>query len=185
MSGLPITTSNLLNIRYSRPYLDVSVCFVVRDDRRRQFATVASINKLEGIKIAVPPEHYLRHLVKSRFPQVQPVVINNLRDFFQAGETSLDALMIDAESGSAWSFFYPGYCPVVPIGLNVKLPLGFAVAHQDRDLAEFLSQWIELKKQSGELNELYDYWILGQTNSQRSPRWSVLRDVMGIDIDGF
>jgi ABC-type amino acid transport substrate-binding protein len=71
----------------------------------------------------------------------------------------------------------------VPRDLEVKVPLGFAVARGERELAEFLSQWIELKSRSGELDELYEYWILGQIDYGRPPRWSILRDVLGIGGD--
>ena len=151
-------------MRFSESYLDVSVSFVVPDHRRKEFATMDSIRAIENLSIAVKRDDYLQSRVQANLPKA-------------------DALLLDAESGSAWTFLYPGFRPVVPRDLRVKLPLGFAVVRQDREFAEFLSQWLELKKNSGELQELYDYWILGRIESEHEPRWSILRNVLGVGME--
>ena len=180
LSGLAITTSTLLGVRYSQPYLDVSVSFVVRDHRRRDFATTDSIRELESLTIAVPRDDYFRNKVKELFPNAQFVVVDRSQEFFESSGQQADALLIDAESGSAWTFLYPEFRPVVPSDLRVKLPLAIAVERHDQAFADFLSRWIELKQRNGELDELYDYWILGRTKSDRAPRWSILRNVLGV-----
>ena len=182
MSGIPITTSNLLNMRFSRSYLDVSISLVVRDFRRKQFDTVEELEAMPDLTVAVPHDDYFHQKVQSRFPQAQLVALGSVREFFESDQPS-DALLIDAESGAAWTFLYPGYRPVVPRGLQIKQPLGFAVVRQDRELAEFLSHWLDLKRQTGELDELYKYWILGEVETDRPPRWSILRNVLGVKTE--
>jgi len=183
ISGLPITTSSLFRMRFSEPYLDVSLSFVVRDYRRKQFTTVDGIRRLDDLTIAVPADAYFSGVVKASFPNARLEAVRSVRDFFDGGEEEFDALLIDAESGSAWTFLHPGYRPVVPRDWRIKVPLGFAVARHDRDLSDFLSQWIELKRQSGDLEQLYNYWILGQIDTGDSRRWSILRNVLGIGAD--
>jgi ABC-type amino acid transport substrate-binding protein len=183
MSGLPITTSQLLSMQFSEPYLDVSMAFIVRDHRRTQFGSLDRMRKLEPLTIAVPPGHYFRGIVKERLSNAELVVIDNTREFFESNDGRFDAMLLDAESGSAWTFLYPGYRPVIPQDFNVRVPLAYAVARHDRDFVEFLSQWIRLQKQSGELDKLYSYWILGQIHADRPPRWCVLRDVLGVGVD--
>ena len=39
--------------------------------------------------------------------------------------------------------------------------------------------WIEQKRKDGTIEELFDYWILGQQRGARPRRWSVLDDVLG------
>ena len=181
VGGLPIVTSSLLDNRYSEPYLNVSVSFVVPDHRRREFSSMAAIEQLEELRIAIPHADYFRFKVQSRLPDAELVAVDSVYEFFEGGASDCDALLLDAESGSAWTFLFPGYRPVVPLDLNIKVPLGFAASRRDPEMADFLSGWIQLKKQSGEFDELYEYWILGQEQEDQTPRWSVINNVLGVD----
>jgi hypothetical protein len=60
----------------------------------------------------------------------------------------------------------------VPKPMIIKQPLVYAVAGRDRELADFLSQWMELKRKSGAYRKRYDYWVLGQGAKKREPCWS-------------
>jgi hypothetical protein len=42
-----------------------------------------------------------------------------------------------------------------------------------------INDWIDLKKKDGTIDTLFAYWILGKGGEDRSPRWSVMRDVLG------
>ncbi len=46
-------------------------------------------------------------------------------------------------------------------------------------MTRFLNRWIELKERDGTKDRLFDYWIRGLAEEKRSPRWSVIRDVLG------
>ena len=48
----------------------------------------------------------------------------------------------------------------------------------DRELADFINVWIELKKRDRTIDTLYDYWILGKNAVPKQPHWSVLRNVL-------
>jgi len=65
----------------------------------------------------------------------------------------------------------------VPLPDVVKIPVAYPVACADEDFAEFLSQWILLKKNGLEFPRLYDHWILGKDAVPKQPRWSIIRDV--------
>jgi hypothetical protein len=52
------------------------------------------------------------------------------------------------------------------------LPLG------ESELAGFVDTWIELKRQDGTFDGLYQYWILGRNATPSTPRWSIIRDVL-------
>jgi hypothetical protein len=57
--------------------------------------------------------------------------------------------------------------------------MAYPVSNDDREFADFLSQWITLKKNSLEFRRLYDHWILGVDAEPRHPRWSVIRNLLG------
>ena len=45
-------------------------------------------------------------------------------------------------------------------------------------MLSMINTWIELKRSDGTIDELFRYWILGQDNTSRAPRWSVVHDVL-------
>jgi hypothetical protein len=71
---------------------------------------------------------------------------------------------------------------VVPSPSKVFQPLSYAVAKDNTELGEFLDQWVRLKRANGTLDRLRDYWILGKGAISHRPRWSVLRNVLGVNL---
>ena len=87
-------------------------------------------------------------------------------------------MLLNAEAGSAWTLLYPDFQVVVPFPDIVEVPLAYPVSLQDETLAHFLSQWLQLKKEGLEYPMIYDHWILGKNAVQKSPRWSIIRNVL-------
>jgi hypothetical protein len=44
---------------------------------------------------------------------------------------------------------------------------------------EYINRWIRLKRADGTGKALYRHWILGKEDRKKSPRWSVIRAVLG------
>ena len=42
----------------------------------------------------------------------------------------------------------------------------------------FVNTWIALKRKDGTLDAVYKHWILGEDSTPKSPRWSIVRDVL-------
>ncbi len=59
-----------------------------------------------------------------------------------------------------------------------RWPVHYPIAGRDQVLAEFMNDWIVLKKGDGTIRRAYDHWILGRTAEQQGPRWSIIRDVL-------
>ena len=43
----------------------------------------------------------------------------------------------------------------------------------------FIDAWIGLKREDGTADRLYEHWILGRSDADSVPRWSVVHDVLG------
>jgi hypothetical protein len=54
------------------------------------------------------------------------------------------------------------------------------MARGDRELADFMNRWIDLKRKDRTIAVLYDYWILGRNTVAQEPRWSVMRNVLHV-----
>ncbi len=56
--------------------------------------------------------------------------------------------------------------------------MGFAVARDNRELADFLSAWIDLKQADKTIESLFNHWIQGKDAEEKQPRWSVISNVL-------
>ena len=179
MSGVPMTTTNLQQVRMSEPYLNVTLAFAVRDDRRREFQSLANLARRPHLRVGIVRDNYFRkHLVRS-LPNVEVVEVRSPREFFEDENGELDALVISAEGGSAWTFAYPQFEIVVPQPDAPSQPLAYPCAVDDEQFAQFISRWIDLKTKRGDKKPIYEHWILGIDPRSKPARWSVLRNVLG------
>ena len=179
MSGVVITTPRLEKMTFSAPYMEATLAFIVRDYRRTAFATNEAVQSMPHLKIGIPRVlgDYLFKKIQAYLPNAQIIELDSMRLFLESNPYQLDAVVLDAERGSAWTLLYPRFKAVVPLPNVSKIPLAYPVAGRDAQFAKFLSQWIRLKKDSGEFKQLYEHWILGLDAEPRQPRWSVIRDV--------
>jgi ABC-type amino acid transport substrate-binding protein len=177
MSGLLTTPERALEMTLI-PYLEETLGFVVADHRRERFASWEALQDLPRPRIAVPRVTYFRSFLTSRLPRAVVIEIDAATEFFQARPGTFDALLLTAESGSAWALVDPRYAVVVPRPDPVRVQAAYAVPRDARDLAGFVGTWVELKKRDGALARFYDHWVLGKGATDREPRWSVLRNVL-------
>jgi len=179
MSGITVTTPRLEKMTFSAPYMKATLAFIVPDHRRNEFASSKIVKSISGLKIGIPHvADYFFDKLKAYLPQAEIIEVKSVREFFEANEHQLDALLYDAEGGAAWTLLYPKFQVVVPVPDIAKAPLAYPVAGGDKEFAKFLSQWIMLKKDGLEYPRLYDHWILGQDAVPKQPRWSIIRDVL-------
>ena len=183
MAPVTVTPEQAQTMIFSTPYTDQTLAFIVKDHRRNEFNSRASIRRLQSPLIGVLNIPYYMNKVRQYLPQATLVVLNSPREFFESRGTELDALVFSAESGSAWSLRYPAYTVAIPKPDVLAVPLAYPMARGDQDLVNFINTWIELKKKDGTIAALYDHWILGKHATPKQPRWSVLRNVLGIGIE--
>lgn len=166
---------------FSNPYLHLNMALVVPDFRDSDFASMAAINQLEDLRIAVIKGSGMIKETAARFPNARVITISSPREFFQQtkAEPVADALLTSAEAGSAWTMVFPKYQVSTPLPHPVRLPVVILYAGAaDPAMDEFLDNWVMLKQNAGTLNTIYDYWILGKGATPREPRWSVIRNVL-------
>ena len=157
-------------LELSLPYVEGTAGFVVKDHRRHEFSTL-------GVRL--PPES-IREVLEKTFPQtaIRLVPLASARDFFNEQKGKLDALLTAAERGTAWTLLYPDYTVVIQKDDIWRVPLGFAVAKGNLQLAESLDDWVSYSKAEGAVRRAYEYWILGKGVEQKKRRWSIIHDVL-------
>ena len=183
MMSVPYAVYWLRDLRYSVPHIDGIFGFVVRDERREEFATLDEIRQSKGLTIGIPAStDFMQDRIRSYLGPVDAtfVSLSTPREFFEGRRRDIDALFVRAEVGSAWTLLYPEYSVVVPQPVLYKAPAGIAVSRASADLAEFINNWLVIQQASGGVQRAYDYWVLGRGAEQKKPRWSILRDVIGV-----
>ncbi|MGY8770685.1 MAG: cation:dicarboxylate symporter family transporter [Pirellulales bacterium] len=179
MSGLMATVERSEAMTHTDPYMNVTLALMVLDHRARDFRSREVIARQEGLKVGYfdLSRGFLKRM-QEKNPGVEFVKLDTAQEFFVSKSEEIDAMLISAESGSAYSMLHPKFQVVVPQGSHVSIPLYYGVGNRDSDMREFLENWIMLRTKDGTMQEKYDHWILGKNQSVRPPRWSILRNVL-------
>jgi ABC-type amino acid transport substrate-binding protein len=180
MSGLNISIQELTKVDFTRPYMTMTMAFVVKSYHKGNFESQTALAKNKNLRIATIWNSSVVPMIKKYLPHAKIEVIKNNQDFF-TGKVKADALLISAEAGSAWTLKYPAYSVAIPQPLLYKTEAAYAVAKNNPDLLIFLSQWIALAQLNGVIEKEYNYWILGLDKDNKKPRWSIKKNVLGWD----
>ncbi|NOR13175.1 MAG: cation:dicarboxylase symporter family transporter [Candidatus Aminicenantes bacterium] len=179
MAGVPKTTRFMKRLRFSDSYLDLTLAIAVEDHRRREFQSIEKIQRMRDLKIGIPfGDRYYNEKLKRILPSAEIVILDSVEEFFQEKRNDLDALIVSAEGGSAWTLIYPQYQIVIPESVDYVQPVGYPIPKGDPDLVNFINGWLEFKKKDGTIDRLYNYWILGIGAEDKGHRWSIIRDVL-------
>lgn len=178
MSGVAVTTTRAADSLFSASYLDETLALLVRDPDREDFDAWSDVAAMGSIELGVPNLPYFMEKVHDLLPRARMRTLNKVEDVFKTQLDGLKGVVLTAERGSAWTLLYPQYSIVVPEGARVKIPLAYPLAGRDEHFASFINTWIELKRKDGTLDALFAYWVKGQRAVPRTPRWSILRDVL-------
>jgi proton glutamate symport protein len=181
VGGVADTVKRSRTIRFSEPYLLVTMALVVPDYRDEDFTTLRRAQSLADLTIGIPSEGWFLDQLRDYLPDAETVVLDNPRDFFEQtnGGEEVDALLYSAEAGAAWTLRYPAYQVMTPLPSPISIPVVIPYAgNDDGAMDEFLDNWVMLRKNDGTMAKLFDYWILGEGAEKIEPRWSVVRDVL-------
>lgn len=178
MSGVVITADRSMRVQFSASYLDETVAFVVPDRHLAAFSSWPSIHAMGRIRIGVPRAPYFMQRVRDELPEAEIVPIEHSDDLFVPHDPPLDAAILTAERGSAYTLLHPDYSVAVPKPRPTRLPLAYVIAGRDAALASMVNTWIELKRKDGTIDELFAHWILGQDGAPKARRWSIAHDVL-------
>jgi Na+/H+-dicarboxylate symporter len=178
VGGLIVTPERLAVVNFSNPYLDLTTAVVVKDHRRHQFKSWRWIDKKLNIRFGVVGKGRAIGL-QLYFPNSDIVLMKSYSEFFTGNPNNVDAIVISAEAGSAWTILYPAYSVVVPEP-HIKAQAAFAMPLDDSDFEDFINDWLHMKKSHGIIDNLYKKWILGKKVEKKRQRWSIGRDVFGL-----
>jgi Na+/H+-dicarboxylate symporter/ABC-type amino acid transport substrate-binding protein len=177
IGGLIVNPERLTKANFSNPYINMTTAVVVKDHRRNEFNSWRAIDKNLNTRIGVVGERRAKD-VKRYLPNTEVVLLETYSDFFTDNPKEVDALVISAEAGSAWTILYPAYSVAVPEP-HLKSNAAFAIPLASLDFEDFVNDWLQMNQTSGIIDKLYKKWILGMEAEQKKGRWSIGRDLLG------
>lgn len=179
MSGAAVTPEGAQHILFSTPIRDETLAIVTEDYQRQDFTTLESVQGMAALNLGIDNLPYYIKMIRKGLPNASITILEGPEDYFSKAGAGLDGYVTTAESGFAWTLLYPEYAVVIPRPVLVKVPLAYAMAAGDEDMARMVNAWVDLKKKDGTVQRLYDYWVLGKNAGKKQARWSVIRDVLG------
>jgi ABC-type amino acid transport substrate-binding protein len=179
VGGIGVTPERAARVAFTRSYLEKSLGFAVRDHRRDEFSTLASLTGKSGLRVLASGSRYYREVVQQLLPNAEIIVDVSLRAFFRSEAEDIDLMVVEAEGGAAWTLIYPDFTVVVPKGIRVKGSTSLALPTNQDEFSRYVDAWLEVSEKSGFIEQLKRYWILGQGDTRKSPRWSIMRNVLG------
>ena len=170
------------SVQMSEPYFVATIGLATRDERRHDFDTLEKINSARGLKIGVPLdksqiEYSLEHYFAGT--DVEFITIGFWQPFFEGMHSEVDAFVMPAEHAASWSLLHPEYTVVVPQPNPVQVPTAFGLALNSDKLAMVVNEWVVYAKNTGIMDQAYEYWITGKGAKKSEPRWSIMRNVLG------
>ncbi len=177
VSGLQVTTQRIQRANFTTAVLDLHYALVVKDYRADYFSHPENIETNHIIRLATVGNYSIIPQLQKKFPGIVVSTLKTDREFFENDE-KYDALLISLEAGKAWTLLYPEYTTVFQRQGVKSFPASYAVAQKNISLLNFMNSWLELQHKSGKIDQLYDYWIQGKNAVPKTPRWSVIRNVL-------
>jgi Na+/H+-dicarboxylate symporter/ABC-type amino acid transport substrate-binding protein len=178
VGGIGITLDTVEKFGLTQPVLTLHPAFVAKFDKIANFKDIEELKIRDNLLLAysprVIPESYLKRLL----PKAKLRKLDNPTDYYE-GKIKVDACVISAEQGAAFSIIYPEYSYVTPDKLDYSTLTAFAVNKTQMELILFLNNWLIAQKAGGRTKKFYDYWILGKdVNGLRKKRWCLLDNVL-------
>ncbi len=180
MSCVSINYDRIKCMNFTEPYMELTLAVVVKDNRGEEFRDTDHMKQMKNLTFAVLKGSSYMGKAKEHFPKADIIQIENPNDFFR-GKVEADAFFTTAQEGSLWAIKYPLYTVVVPKPIISRSFIAYPVSRADFGFITYLNFWLKMEKANGEIKQKYDYWILGETQKKKEPRWCIMRNVLDID----
>ena len=161
-SGIPVIPDNMTKYTMTIPYSKQTIAFIVQDRRRNEFTEWRKITNNDNLTIGIPETFFYETAITRAFTKGKAWEISTPRLFFKEKYQHIDGMLFGAAAASAWTLLYPDYTVVVPKPALEPLSMAFPIAKNDQDFELFMRNWIMMKRQSGTIDKLFDYWIAGK-----------------------
>ncbi len=179
MSGLAITPDRLRRWQFGGSPIDLHLGLLVPDHERRKFENSNDVRQMPLTLGVVQRDQAFERRLAQALPDAVLRPIDSPRSYLRGQLPELDGVIYSAEGGAAWTLIYPNFAVVVPKPDSIALPAGYPVPRGDDSWASYVREWLILKRKDQTVDNLFDHWIRGGGAQDPTPRWSIIRNVLG------
>ncbi len=176
MAGIYVTDQRLKRFALSVPYLKSPVALIVRTGEVYRFRSRADIEAARDLNIAVFDDPVMIALAKQVLPDSNLTVLPSYESLPQHPE--IDAALWTLEQARAWAAPREGYTAIVPKDLGGRFLIAYLMQADALEFRDYLDYWLKLQEVNGFNERMVEKWIDGKPDAERTPRWSILRDVL-------
>lgn len=176
-SGLYVTDERLRRFTASDPYFQSPIALIVRASDLKRFLSRAAIEAQTDLSIGVFNDPVLLPLAKRLFPNARIKVLPSYQVL--PDHPDVDAAIWTLEQAKAFSRPRPDFTAVVPKNLGGQFVFAYLMPEEALQLESFLNYWMRLQRSNGFHEQLRRQWIDGKVKPDETPRWSILRNVLG------
>ena len=173
MGAVIMTENRLKQMDFTQPYTEQDNVLIVPKNKRSNYIDLAKTIAIPHLKIGAIGGNKIS--VERHFPQAQLVEADDFSILLKGG---VDAWLSTRTQAFIWCLSHPDFVVIDYAGQIGKRYFAYALPIGSTDWASFLNSWLTLKEQSGFKQQMYSYWVLGENPKERSPRWSILRNVL-------
>jgi Na+/H+-dicarboxylate symporter/ABC-type amino acid transport substrate-binding protein len=180
MAGILMIEQRLAKMDFTYPYTEQDNVLVIPHDKKALFLNLERATQNPDLVIGATGGY--SYVVQRHFPLAKEINTSNmehLEELFE--EKHADAWIWSRTPAFIWCLSHPDYAIVDYADLIGKRYFSYPVRKDSPDFVSFLNRWLMLKEESGEKNDMYNYWIRGLPPKQEKPRWSVLRNVLNVN----
>jgi Na+/H+-dicarboxylate symporter/ABC-type amino acid transport substrate-binding protein len=178
MSGVYVTEDRLAALALSRPYHQSALAFFTLREKAHLFADRAEIDARTQLRIGVFDDPVLRLWLGSIVPRSRIRIVDDydeLPDFQQ-----VDAALWTLLQSEALAAAHPEVVAVAPEGIGSPVLFTYLMRKDAVQLRNYVDYWLELQEADGFKRTQSRYWFERQARSHDQPRWSILRNVLGV-----
>jgi proton glutamate symport protein len=178
MAGIYVTEDRLLQFKASPPYLQSPLALFMPRKRAEGFSSRAQILERRGLKIGVFDDPVLIPRLKRTFPDAEIVVVPDYRQV--PAFSKIDAGIWTLVQAEALAAAHPELIAVAPSDVGNPYLLAYLMPPGADEFEKFVGYWLHLKRSDGFEARQRAYWIERVPREDSTPRWSILRNVLGV-----
>jgi len=159
IGGMGITPKRALKVNFSIPYEYSGMGIVAHKEKAAGFSSLEDFNKSD-VEIACKTGTTAVDATKKFIPKAKIRLFDNEAQIYQELRNgNVHAVVESAPRPAYEAAAYPDSLFVPFRGTFTKEPIGFVMRKGDFDTMAYFNAWITLKRDSGWLDDRYDYWF--------------------------
>jgi ABC-type amino acid transport substrate-binding protein len=178
MAAFLMTEERLKEVNFTEHYSVQNAILVVPTKKKDYFLDLNQVT--DDHKLTIGAFGAYGSFIDKHFPNATKFESSGVdTEAMRRGE--VDAWIWVRDLATTWCLSHPDFVVIDYGGRIGKTYFAYAIRNDDYKLVAYLNNSMIIKELSGFRQEMYDYWIKGESVARRKPRWSILRNVLKIN----